>query len=267
MNAFDVERPFNAPRTWTGRAAFAAIGWVERRISQWSAVGTGSFFDPECFPWAVDLRRGWPHIAEEARLLLEGRDELPAFHEISREVGYISKDRNWKTFMLMGYGLRSERNLRACPQTAAILAGIPAVETALFSILEPGKRLPVHRGPYNGVLRVHLALVVPQAAERCWIRVGGERRTWARGQLLIFDDSLPHEVHNDTDEIRVVLFLDVVRPCRWPVSWINSLLIFLARFSPLVQSARRNQLAWERRRYGRAGASSTPYTATTADER
>jgi beta-hydroxylase len=50
--------------------------------------------------------------------------------------------------------------------------------------------------------------------------------------------------------VRVVLFVDFLRPCRWPVSWLNRLLVFLARYSPLVQSAKKNQQNWERRFYG-----------------
>ena len=29
----------------------------------------------------------------------------------------------------------------------------------MFSILEPGKHLPPHKGPDNGVLRLHLGLI------------------------------------------------------------------------------------------------------------
>lgn len=44
---------------------------------------------------------------------------------------------------------------------------------------------------------------------------------------------------DDTDGVRVVLFVDFLRPCRWPVIWLNRLLVFLARYSPLVQSAKK----------------------------
>lgn len=42
----------------------------------------------------------------------------------------------------------------------------------MFSIFEPGKRLPADRGPYNGVLRLHLGLIVPTDRERAGIRIG-----------------------------------------------------------------------------------------------
>jgi ornithine lipid ester-linked acyl 2-hydroxylase len=63
---------------------------------------------------------------------------------------------------------------------------------------------------------------------------------------MIFDDTFDHEVWNDTDEMRVVLFLDVVRPLPFPESLVNRLLLKLIARSPFVLDARRRQEAWER---------------------
>ena len=84
----------------------------------------------------------------------------------------ISQDADWKIFPLIAYGIRSQPNIDLCPQTWRVVQGIPGLTTAMFSILEPGKRLPPHRGPYNGVLRLHLGLLVPEPRERAAIRVG-----------------------------------------------------------------------------------------------
>jgi len=80
----------------------------------------------------------------------------------------------------------------------------------MFSILAPGKHIPDHCGPYKGVIRYHLGLKVPRDARQCRIRVGDEYATWAEGTSELFDDTYEHEVWNDTDEERVVLFCDVV---------------------------------------------------------
>jgi beta-hydroxylase len=239
------ERAFNQPESLSGKAVFALINWLERRVSVNSKVGSGPFFDEKDFSWLDGFKDGWRGVNAEAETVLKLRQRLPAFHEISKEVGFISKDDQWKTFMLMGYGFKCKKNLAECPTTKRALGKIPGLKTAFFSILEPGKALPSHRGPYNGVLRLHLGLVIPNPAEKCWIRVGTEHRYWQPGEVLIFDDSIDHEVHNNTDGVRVVLFIDFVRPCSWPVSWMNRLLIFAARYSPLVQNARRNHERWE----------------------
>ena len=62
---------------------------------------------------------------------------------------------------------------------------------------------------------------------------------------MVFDDTFNHEVWNDTDETRVVLFVDVLRPLPFPESLINRLIIKAIGFSPFVLDAKRNQQAWE----------------------
>ena len=101
------------------------------------------------------------------------------------------------------------------------MAAVPGMQTAMFSILAAGKHIPDHNGPYKGVIRYHLGLKVPRAADRCRIRVGDTIATWREGASLIFDDTYEHEVWNDTDEERVVLFLDIVRPLRFPMNVVN----------------------------------------------
>lgn len=250
MQATDQIRPFNKPTSLIGRAAVAFVGWVERRIAANSLVGVPPVFDKAAFDWVPQVEAGWLAVRDEARAVLPHLERLPNFQDISEEVAYITQDDQWKTFMLMGYGLRMEENIRECPATEALLKKIPGVRTAFFSILAPGKRIPEHRGPYNGVLRLHLGLIVPEPAERCWIRVEGRQAHWNEGEALIFDDAYRHEVHNDTDGVRVVLFVDFLRPCRWPVSWLNRFVVYAASLSPMLQASKRNHERWSRRFYG-----------------
>jgi beta-hydroxylase len=239
------------PTTLIGRLAQGFIDWLQRRLLAASAVGPGPFFERARFPWVAELENAFPAVREELDALLPERARLPNFQDITPEVATITTDDAWKTFMFLGYGVRSEANLARCPATARALGAVPGLMTAFFSILEPGKRIPPHRGPYNGVLRLHLGLRVPEPAERCWIRVGGETRCWREGEAMIFDDAYPHEVHNDTPGVRAVLFLDFERPCRAPWRWLNRLVLRLAVFTPLIREARGRQAHWERLYYGR----------------
>jgi len=96
---------------------------------------------------------------------------------------------------------------------------------------------------------------VPEDAEACRIRVGDDIRHWEPGKSLMFDDVFNHEVWNDTDETRVILFVDVERPLPEPESTINKLLIKAIGYSPFVMDAKRNQEAWEERYRARKSAS------------
>ena len=121
------------------------------------------------------------------------------------------------------------------------------MKTAMFSILAPHKHIPDHCGPYKGIVRYHLALKVPEPRDQCRIRVGDEIVTWEEGRSLIFDDTYEHEVWNDTDGERVVLFVDVVRPLRFPMNLVNAGVIWAIAHSPFILDAKRRHLAWEER--------------------
>jgi beta-hydroxylase len=88
---------------------------------------------------------------------------------------------------------------------------------------------------YKGVLRYHLGLIVPGPAGSCKIRVGNDVRSWQEGKSLIFDDSHPHEVWNECDSYRVVLFVDFVRPLLFPISVLNKSIIWMIAKTPSIR--------------------------------
>lgn len=231
---------------------------VERFIGGRSLVGDATFFPLEGFPWVAHVERNWTVIREELERVLEDREALPNFQEISKDQIEITDDDRWKTYFLYGYGFEAKLGTETCPRTAALMREIPGMTTAMFSILSPRKHILDHRGPYKGVLRYHLGLIVPRDAESCRIRVGGDFRHWREGESMIFDDTFNHEVWNDTDETRVVLFVDVLRPLPPPWSQINRAIVRAIGYSPFVLDAKRNQEAWERRYRERKRAEATP---------
>jgi aspartyl/asparaginyl beta-hydroxylase (cupin superfamily) len=220
---------------------------VERFIGRRSLVGDTSFFPLERFPWVAHIEQNWNVIRGELEHVLEDQGALPNFQEISKDQLEITDDDRWKTFFLYGYGFEAKLGVEMCPRTAALMREIPGMTTAMFSILSPRKHILDHRGPYKGVLRYHLGLIVPKDAPSCRIRVGEDFRHWEEGGSMIFDDTFNHEVWNDTDETRVVLFVDVLRPLPEPLSTLNRLIVKAIGYSPFVLDAKRNQEAWERR--------------------
>ena len=130
---------------------------------------------------------------------------MPNFQDLSKEQKNLSQDDGWKTFFFYAYGIKASGNCKRCPETVKALKKIPGMKTAFFSILAPGKHLPPHRGPFKGVLRLHLAVLIPEPTDQCGIRVGTETRHWQEGKVMIFDDTFDHEAWNHTDKQRVVL--------------------------------------------------------------
>jgi beta-hydroxylase len=176
---------------------------------------------------------------------------MPSFQDIVKEVGLIQSDNDWKTFFLRGVGMDCRENARRCPETMKMLEKIPGVTTAFFSILSPRKHIPSHRGPWAGVLRLHVGLLVPEPRDQVRIRIANQTCLWQEGRCLIFDDTWNHEVWNDTDGYRVVLFIDFERPLKWPLSWINHALLNLAPLAPFLREAKGKQKAWEKKMWGK----------------
>ena len=192
----------------------------------------------EDFLWSYGLEANWGPSARSSTRCSSTASALPNFQDISTDQATITDDDRWKTFFLYGFGFRSDTNCALCPETARLVESVPGMKTAMFSILAPHKHIPDHCGPYKGVVRYHLALKVPEPREQCRIRVGDEIVTWEEGRSLLFDDTYEHEVWNDTDDERVVLFLDVVRPLRFPMNIVNWVVITAIAWSPVRRPTR-----------------------------
>lgn len=216
-------------------------------LARQSRVPTGPVLAAADFPFLAEVERAWPSIRREFDQIYAARNALPAFHDISPDQKRISKGEHWKTFVLYGFGVRSERNCARCPATAAALARVPGLQSAFFSIIAPGYHIPAHQGVTKGILRAHLGLMVPAERERCFMRVGDRRVTWREGRCEVFDDSFEHEVQNGTDEPRAVLLFDFDRPMRLIGRTVHRGTVWAIKRSPYFRDAKRNLAAWEDR--------------------
>ncbi|MFN3918443.1 MAG: aspartyl/asparaginyl beta-hydroxylase domain-containing protein [Flavobacteriales bacterium] len=118
---------------------------------------------------------------------------------------------NWKTFEFVFFGIKKQVNIEACPKTYEVIAQIPELITAQFSLMQPKTKILPHRGYSKIVLRAHLPLIVPEG-NLCGIGVGEEVHYWKKGELVVFDDSFEHEAWNDSTEVRALLMFDIAKP-------------------------------------------------------
>jgi ornithine lipid ester-linked acyl 2-hydroxylase len=211
---------------------------LETLITRYSPDGRDEFFDPASLPWVAGVEAAYPQIRAELLAVLQHRPQIPNFQDLSTDQAVLTAGDDWKTFFFHAYGHAIAANCARCPQTARVLQSIPGMKTAMFSILAPHKHIPEHRGPYKGVLRYHLGLLVPQPAQ-CGIRVGSQTRSWREGGSLVFDDSHPHEAWNGGDQTRVVLFVDFLRPLPWWLDRLNRAMVWRLGTTDFVQSATR----------------------------
>ncbi|WP_110765599.1 aspartyl/asparaginyl beta-hydroxylase domain-containing protein [Mycolicibacterium vaccae] len=234
-----------------GRIAAWAYAMFDRlqalfgRLLSHAPSGRTEFFDPSDFPWIAEVEARADEIQAELDGLLAEVDKLPNFQDIQEEQRHLTQDDRWKVFAFYAYGGRAESNCNRCPRTAEIVESIPGMTTALFSVLLPHKHIPPHTGPWKGVLRYHLALRTPADETLTRIRVGSSTQHWRKGRSMVFDDTFEHEVWNDSEETRVVLFVDFIRELPWYLAIPNRAFIGAIRRSPYIRRALANSEAWQ----------------------
>ena len=140
---------------------------------------------------------------------------------------------DWHSYILNGEV--KPKFADSCPNTASILNDIDQhlfysaskdshnpFGFTFFSTLHGKSFIKPHTGPMNLRLRIHLPLIVPSNTKpdaysmkpktKCGIRVGDQIREWKEGKAVVLDDSYEHEVWNETEEMRVILLVDIWHP-------------------------------------------------------
>ena len=131
-----------------------------------------------------------------------------------RQWAELNKNPKWSAIHLLQNGEVIEANARHCPRTMEVVAQLPqpqvagASPNAMFSLLAPNTHIPPHTGVANTRLVCHLPLIVPPD---CGFRCGATTREWTVGEAFVFDDTIEHEAWNRSDQLRVVLIVDL-----WP---------------------------------------------------
>jgi aspartyl/asparaginyl beta-hydroxylase (cupin superfamily) len=173
------------------------------------------FYSREECPWLAAIERHWQTI----------RAEFEDHYYHRRQTltdSYVPDDveiRGWRSVNFVTYRHWYRANCAAFPRTVAILRTIPHLTSAFVNLLEPHARLHPHNGDTNTTYRCHLGLIVPEPQgdpRACGLEVGGERRGWREGEAFAFNEAFHHTVSNETDQDRVVLVFDVMKPAYRP---------------------------------------------------
>lgn len=218
-------------------------GFFDWLIASSSLVPNDPILDVRDFGWTALLRENWHAIRREAIAAALERRPAPSLASISPDHRAIAPINKWRSFFLWGYGYHVRENLDRCPVTTRVVAQIPGLNSAFFSILAPGTHIPAHRGVTKGLITCHLGLIIPRDGD-VRMRVADRVVRWSEGETLVFDDTYDHEVWNDTSGTRVVLLIQVRRPLRNPGRWVADTFLNVIRRSAFVQEARANLISW-----------------------
>lgn len=181
--------------------------------------------DPALFPGLAALEQATDDIRGEfdALIAAEAAEMVPYIQYPDRvpmrQWKELNHNPNWTAIHLLQNGSRVDANARHCPKTLEAIARMDqpkvpgATPNAMFSLLAPHTRIPPHTGVANTRLVCHLPLIVPPG---CGFRVGETTIEWRVGEAFVFDDTIEHEAWNESDELRVVLIIDLWPPALGP---------------------------------------------------
>lgn len=241
-------KTLNRPlRKLVKRSGKKLLRWAAGFQARQGLVPDTPFIDNAHFPFLAEFEAKWETIRDEVLGILKHSDAIPGFEEVSPDQYRLAQARQWKTFVLYGFGQPLQKNCKQAPATAELLSRVPNVQTAWFSILAPGYHIPAHTGVTKGIVRSHLGLIIPKERLKCRIRVRDEIRAWENGKVFTFDDTFEHEVWNDTDETRVILLFDFDRPMKWRGRLVNNLMMRILKLTAFYQEPKKNLADFEDR--------------------
>ena len=192
------------------------------------------------FPDAAQFIAAWHDIRDEAQRVACDLGNVPRFHEVMPAQEEISAQdaKDWRILILKAYGAPIQKNLVKCPHLAAVVSRCPDVLSASLFFLAPHKHIPPHRGPFRGVIRFQLGLIVPKdefGRPAAVLKLHGQEYRVGDGESLLWDDTYVHEVNNRSGEVRAALLLDVRRHgMPWDLEILSRILIAGVRASVVL---------------------------------
>jgi aspartate beta-hydroxylase len=183
----------------------------------------------------------WEELAKEAEAIFSRPSQVPTFGQILPEQEELaSADGSpWRLYIAKAYNYRVPSATRVAPVLSG-LAEATGVLSAAYSWMPAGKVVPEHRGPFRGVLRCTLPLIVSEPlneelARSATLTVDGREIVLQRGIAIVWDDTFPHSVKNETMHPRIVLLLDVRRlDLPWHLRSVSALVIAVARLAAVT---------------------------------
>lgn len=165
------------------------------------------FVDVISYDGISDLQANWKLVFNEFKSYANVNEIEAHFNSVM-----VEKPKTWKVRSLRVWDVEMYDVQRHFPETMKIINNIPNVVNVGFNILDAKAKIKPHNGDTNAIIRCHLGLQIPKENTFCGLKVKHKVEFWEEGKVFGFEDAFIHEAWNDTDEIRIILLFDILKP-------------------------------------------------------
>lgn len=164
-----------------------------------------AFFDLNGIDWYDNLVKNLPAIQEGVMDFVTnaGRKRGEYFNT------ELVEGQTWEGFSFMLWGKRNEENISGGEKFLKYFFPIPGLVSFSISVLSPRTHIVEHFGDTDANYRLHVPILIPALLPECGFKVSGTPVDWSK--IFAFSDAHRHEAWNDTDKIRIILMVDVLR--------------------------------------------------------
>ncbi len=144
---------------------------------------------------------------DEIKELMEIANNKP---EIIEELSRMMTERNRGMLFFKWYG----KNIDTSIPIPEFHQEFKYINTIGVSVFNKNQATSVHYGPLRITLRV-LYNLIPIQHDQIYIKAANHKHMWHDNPLFIFDDTLVHQSVNMSDNLRYVMFIDILRPSKY----------------------------------------------------
>ncbi len=185
------------------------------------SVRTSPLLNPDSvFPEHVEFEAEFENIRREVMEVAKQEELWPlakrtyqgANSTISDITTVDGKEVGWRFLSVSvggKFGPQIEQMLPAL--TSLVKKHGDKIMTCAISMLPPHVKITPHIGYSKSIIRYFLPIELPTQPNACFLCLNGAAHGWQLGKSFCFDDCFTHSVHNDSDQRRIVVFMDIVR--------------------------------------------------------
>ena len=156
---------------------------------------------------ASEFSTNFENIKSEVLDFLAQQKATPYF-----KASMVQGGKGYDTESLAWWGIQFYKTQVNFPTLTRLMKDHPEILTISVNILEANAAILPHMGDTNAIYRGHFGVKIPGELPAVGIRVNGESQSWREGQFIWFMDAYEHETWNHSNEHRIVLLVDILRP-------------------------------------------------------